>query len=363
MVYIGAVEATDNLLFQAVSLMRNCMTFSRWLMLALLSLMCSCGGGGSSGPPAETDWQVFKSLFVQTDGRVIDTGNGGVSHTEGQGVTMLLAVQNNDRATFDAVWKWTQTTLQVRSDKLLAWRWVPGAGVADTNNATDGDLFIAWALVRASRKWNEPQYLASAKEIAVDIRAKLLRTSSRGVVLLPGAVGFEKTQGVVLNLSYWVIPAFDELAQADPSADWAALKSTGVGLLAQARFGRWGLPPDWMMAGSTLTPYDNMRFGYAAVRVPLYLLWGKVDTPALLLPFQTYWGQFQLASFVPAWTNVVDNSLDTTNATVGMRSIAQFAVGVPGFNASQLPALDRTHGYYSASLLLLTKLAIAERGQ
>jgi hypothetical protein len=59
---------------------------------------------------------------------------------------------------------------------------------------------------------------------------------------------------------------------------------------------------------------------------------------------------------------VVDNTLDTTNATVGMRGIAQFTLGVPGFNANQLPALDRTQGYYSASLLLLTKLAIAERG-
>ena len=331
--------------------------------MAALPFLFSCGGGGSTGAPTETDWQVFKSLFVQTDGRVVDTGNGGVSHTEGQGVTLLLAVQNNDRTTFDAVWKWTQTTLQIRSDKLLAWRWVPGAGVADTNNATDGDLYIAWALVRASRKWNDPLYLAAAKEILVDVRGKLLRSTSRGVVLLPGVAGFEKTQGLVLNLSYWLFPAFDELATADPSPDWAALKASGIALLNQARFGRWGLPADLMMAGTTLAPYDTMRFGYAAVRVPLYMLWGKVDTPAVLLPFQTYWGQFQLSTFMPAWTNVVDNSLDTTNGTVGMRGIAQFTVGVPGFAANQLPALDRTQGYYSATLLMLTKLAIAERGQ
>jgi endoglucanase len=360
-VYI-VLQKSDKVLSQAGQTMRIATIFPRWLMLALLPFLLSCGGGGSSGVPAETDWQVFKSLFVQTDGRVIDTGNAGMSHSEGQGVTMLLAVQNNDRATFDAVWKWTQANLQIRSDKLLAWSWVPGTGVTDTNNATDGDVFVAWALVRASRKWNEPVHMAAAKDILLAVRGKLLRTTSRGVVLLPGAVGFEKTQGPVLNLSYWLFPAFNELATADPSTDWAALKASGVALLNQARFGRWGLPPDLMMAGTTLTPYDNMRFGYAAVRVPLYMLWGKVDTPALLLPFQNFWGQFQVTSFVPAWTNVVDNTLDTTNATVGMRGIAQFTLGVPGFNANQLPALDRTQGYYSASLLLLTKLAIAERG-
>jgi endoglucanase len=360
-VYI-VLQKSDKVLSQAGQTMRIATIFPRWLMLALLPFLLSCGGGGSSGVPAETDWQVFKSLFVQTDGRVIDTGNAGMSHSEGQGVTMLLAVQNNDRATFDAVWKWTQANLQIRSDKLLAWSWVPGTGVTDTNNATDGDVFVAWALVRASRKWNEPVHMAAAKDILLAVRGKLLRTTSRGVVLLPGAVGFEKTQGPVLNLSYWLFPAFNELATADPSTDWTELKTSGVALLNQARFGRWGLPSDWMMAGTTLTPYDNMRFGYAAVRVPLYMLWGKVDTPALLLPFQNFWGQFQVTSFVPAWTNVVDNTLDTTNATVGMRGIAQFTLGVPGFNANQLPALDRTQGYYSASLLLLTKLAIAERG-
>lgn len=334
-----------------------------WLLLALaLSLVACGGGGGGSVTPAETDWQVFKVMFVLADGRVVDSGNGGVSHTEGQGVTMLLAVQSNDRTTFDAVWKWTQTTLQIRSDKLLAWRWVPGSGVTDTNNATDGDLYIAWALVRASRQWGEPLYLAAAKEILTDVRSKLLRTTSRGVVLLPGMVGFDKTPGPVLNLSYWLFPAFDELASADPSPDWAALKASGVTLLQQARFGRWALPPDWIQAGTTLTAYETTRFGYAAIRIPLYLLWAKLDTPALLLPFQSYWGQFQLGTFMPSWINVLNNTLDTTNGTVGMRSIAQFTVGVPGFTASQLPALDRTQGYYSASLLMLTKLAIAERG-
>jgi endoglucanase len=41
---------------------------------------------------ADTAWESYKSRFMMPDGRIIDTGNGNVSHTEGQGFAMLLAV-------------------------------------------------------------------------------------------------------------------------------------------------------------------------------------------------------------------------------------------------------------------------------
>ncbi|VFS87165.1 Endoglucanase precursor [Raoultella terrigena] len=35
---------------------------------------------------ADTAWESYKSRFMMADGRIVDTGNGSVSHTEGQGV-------------------------------------------------------------------------------------------------------------------------------------------------------------------------------------------------------------------------------------------------------------------------------------
>ena len=107
---------------------------------------------------ADQDWQQFKNAYIQ-NGRVIDSGQDGMSHTEGQAVAMLLAVKNNDPQTFELVWNWTQHNLQVREDKLLAWSWSPTQGVMDTNNASDGDLFIAWALSQAYTRWQEPTQL------------------------------------------------------------------------------------------------------------------------------------------------------------------------------------------------------------
>lgn len=46
-------------------------------------------------------WAQYKHRFLLPEGRIIDTGNHNVSHSEGQGFGMLLAVYNNDRPTFD----------------------------------------------------------------------------------------------------------------------------------------------------------------------------------------------------------------------------------------------------------------------
>ena len=75
---------------------------------------------------ADTAWESYKSRFMMPDGRIIDTGNGNVSHTEGQGFAMLLAVANNDRPAFDKLWQWTDKTLRKKTGyftgAIIRWR-------------------------------------------------------------------------------------------------------------------------------------------------------------------------------------------------------------------------------------------------
>ncbi|HMP62965.1 MAG TPA: glycosyl hydrolase family 8, partial [Phenylobacterium sp.] len=108
-------------------------------------------GAGLAAPVAacatvngEVDWREFKRRFLAADGRIIDTGNGGISHSEGQGFALLLAQAHGDRRAFDLIWGWTRRTLQ-RPDGLFAWRYDPreNPAVNDPNNATDGDIFLA----------------------------------------------------------------------------------------------------------------------------------------------------------------------------------------------------------------------------
>jgi endoglucanase len=313
---------------------------------------------------ADEDWNIFKRGFVESDGRVVDTGQGRISHSEGQGFAMLLAVHYEDRATFDQLWLWTQRQLQVRDDDLVAWRWDPQRGGADRNNASDGDLLVAWALVRAGERWKGSDYTAAGQRIARDLRKKLLRRTAHGLVLLPGLDGFDKPEGITVNLSYWVFPALRDIGRADPAPEWEELAKAGIEMLRYSYFGRWGLPPDWLKLGEKVAPADGFpaRFGYDAVRIPVYLLWSRRESDALLKPYREFWAYFAGAPFLPAWTNLKDDSVDSHGAGMGIRAIATAVGDYPNAKASRLPALDDRQSYYSAVLLLLTKVALRERG-
>ncbi|GAB6067209.1 hypothetical protein JCM13664_05270 [Methylothermus subterraneus] len=304
-------------------------------------------------------WQAYKARFVE-DGRVVDTGNGRVSHSEGQGYGMLLAVAARDRQTFDRLWQWTRANLQVRPDRLFIWRRRPGVALAeeDPNTASDGDLLIAWALLEAARTWQEPTLAQAAREILADLKRAAIRTWQGQPVLLPGAVGFERPEGLILNLSYWVFPALKRLTVEDPDPVWPALLASGLKLLAQARFGAFRLPPDWLEAGQSLAPWRERppRFGYDAVRIPLYLIWGGYADPERLAPFLDYWQAF--SGFIPPWIDLEQGCLGAYPAPAGMRAISaltRYRAGQSGWFRSPPPDED----YYSATLVLLSHLAVA----
>ena len=313
---------------------------------------------------ADADWETFKQGFLEPDGRIVDTGQARISHSEGQGFAMLFAVHYADRATFDRLWQWTRRHLQVRDDALLAWKWEPQGGVTDRNNAADGDLLVAWALLRAAEKWRQPEYAAAATRIAEDVRKKSMRRSTHGLVLLPGQEGFDKAEGLTINLSYWVFPALRELARADPAPEWDELARSGIAILQYSYFGRWRLPPDWLRLGERVAAAGPPpeRFGFDAMRIPIYLLWSRRDTDVLIKPYRDFWGHFDGARALPAWTNLKDDSVDSQGAALGVRAIAQMVAEYPRASASRLPALDREQSYYSSVLLLLCKLALRERG-
>lgn len=312
-------------------------------------------------------WQTYAARFIGPDGRIVDDGNDGISHSEGQGLALLLAEAMGDRHTFDRVWDWTQRHLRVRDDALFAWRWDPQQGVTDPNNATDGDLLIAWALARAGTRWGDAGYADAAAAIALAVRQSLVREQGGLALLLPGAAGFEHATGTVLNLSYYVFPAFAVLDRVDPAPQWHDLRRTGVNLLQRTGFGRWALPPDWLQwsaGASRLAEQFPPRFGYAAVRIPLYLLWAGIDDPELLKPYRDFWGFLEGGRVFSAWTNLDDDSIDSHGAPTGVRAVALltrlFDPDHPGA-VVVWPELAADETYYSATLALAARLVAIER--
>ncbi len=309
------------------------------------------------------EWQSFLRRFMLSDGRIVDSGNQGVSHTEGQGWGLLLAAIVDDRASFDRLLRWTQATLRRPHDHLHAWRYRPQArpAIDDPNNATDGDIYIAWGLALGAAKWHDPALRAAAAAIARDILRLLTRDVLGRLVLLPGATGFEDRERIVVNPSYYVFPAFGVLAQLAPSPLWRRLVQDGLILLREGRFGAWALPPDWLAlrkADAALAPAIGWppRFSFDAVRVPLLLAWGGQRQEPAVAAALSFWTD-PARSPPPAWIDLVSGAVAEYPASAGVRCIAAFIAN--RFPAAPLPRLDASDDYYGSALKMLVLGALS----
>lgn len=265
-------------------------------MIRLLAItMAMVVGLGASARATEpsitaTEWSAYKAAFTTADGRVVDNANGGISHSESQGYGMLLSYLAQDRDSFAAFWTFTKRELMVRDDGLAAWKWDPAATphVTDPNNATDGDILLAYSLGLAGLDWDDKPYQDAARGLADAVGRTSMMSWHGQTILLPAAFGFrpeDQSDGPVINLSYWIFEAFPVLAKIAPETDWLSLAKDGRRLVADAKFGDASLPTDWIsLAGEKPAPAAAFpaEFSYNSVRIPLYLLRGGSKEHALL---------------------------------------------------------------------------------
>lgn len=347
----------------------------RWLAILILAVFAAAGvwiatrsTNGSDMPTANPVAASFIANYVSDDGRIADTGNGGITHSEGQGYGLLMAEGANDRQTFDRILSWTEQNLGIRDDALFAWRWDPEENaVTDRNNATDGEILIAWALLRAHDRWGADTYRTRALAILSAVEAGLLRDSALGEVILPGSVGFETSDGVVVNLSYWVFPAFERFAREGRTV-WNDVAESGYRLANDAAFGAYGLSPEWTLIareGQT-SPASGWpaEFGYNAIRLPLHVCWAQPNShnearTKILARYAAFWNQHSPIES-DRW------SLET-NEPVGwpappaFGSIAELTAACVNVSESAPTAsIEPDEPYYSAALKGLVSLAVRD---
>lgn len=332
-------------------------------------LLGSCLAAATAAPTRAEDgaaaWEAFKARFLAPEGRVRDFANQDISHSEGQAWGMLLAARHGDAETFRRVQGWTYRTLGIRPDALLAWRYRPGpdGGVDDLNNATDADLYHAHALLIAHWRWRDQGYLDVAQRVSRAIEARNIRWLRDRRLLLPGAVGFEFANHLEVNPSYYAFAALDALNSAFPGRGWAEVARDGGALLASARFGQFGLPPDWLRIerrSAVLTPVPGRgdRFGYDAIRVPLNLVWGGRAEHPVVDAAARFWSDPGFGH-LPAWTRLNTNEVSPYPAGSGVAAIAALVLAhrAGGVGSPPPTGAATTGSYYDAVLALLTREA------
>lgn len=310
-------------------------------------------------------WSAYKAKFLDASGRIVDNGNGNISHSEGQGYGMLLAYLSASPADFEQIWYFTRTELLLRDDGLAVWKWDPNVKphVTDTNNASDGDMLIAYALALAGTAWKRDDYIVAASRMAQALLAEAVVRSAGRTLLMPGAEGFsaaDRDDGPVVNPSYWIYEAIPVMAALAPSDAWKKLSEDGVTLLKTMQFGPRKLPAEWVSLRRGPRPAKGFdaEFAYNAIRIPLYLVRGGITDKALL----TRLLQGMTQDGAPATVDLTTGRPKAVLSDPGYRIVNDVVACV--VNGTELPASALQFApalYYPSTLQLLGLAYIGEK--
>ena len=307
---------------------------------------------------ASVDWQRYKERFLSPDGRIIDTGNRSISHSEGQGFGMLFAIAAEDKESFDKLWQWTEQYLRNPKTDLFYWKYNPAAAnpIEDKNNASDGDLLIAWALLKAGKKWNEHKYLSASNRILRALLKYTVIDFAGKKVMLPGKDGFSFGTHIILNPSYFIYPAWQDLADYTHLYDLHKLIDDTQQIMQQIDWGYHQIATDWitLYADGKTSPAEQWpaRASYDAIRVPVYLKWMTSDNKLLGRWYALFDKYPRLQT--PAWENIYGGEKANYPMSGGLLAVRDLTMGELSATSTKV---SRYEDYYSASLKLLVALA------
>ncbi|MDB5225203.1 MAG: hypothetical protein JWL87_155 [Candidatus Adlerbacteria bacterium] len=248
-------------------------------------------------------WGHYKEEYLEPGtNRTLDKQRENVTTSEGQSYTMLRAVWQGDKETFDASWTWTKDNLLHDDDWLFAWifgkRSDGSYGVlaerGGNSTASDADQDIALALIFAYARWQDPAYIGEARRILDDIWEKeVIMIQGKPYLAANDLEKFSSSETAIINPSYLAPYAYRIFAVVDSNHAWEGLIDTSydvIGRSIELPLGApesAGLAPDWVRinkATGELTPTGGdltTNFGYDALRMPWRLAldyqWNKEE--------------------------------------------------------------------------------------
>jgi endoglucanase len=281
---------------------------------------------------------------------------------------MLLAVADDDRATFDRVWAWTRTHLQ-RADGLFAWRW-DGGQIVDEQPASDADVDIAHALALAIDHFDDDGYRSDLDRLSQAILMNETVTVDGERVLVAGSWAVADR---VVNPSYFSPCAFSTLQHATGDSRWKDVLRSSIHIVDTLT--ESSLPPDWAIVDDDsirAVPAlsggsDRPEYGPEAARVAMRF--GSCDGAARELSARLWPRLDHLPSGGAAIRHDLSGDvIDDAVHPVGLLSASAAARSAGEQDAADellreaRRVADEHQTYYGDAWIALYEAAIADRG-
>ncbi|MTK05427.1 glycosyl hydrolase family 8 [Micromonospora sp. CP22] len=197
-----------------------------------------------------------------------DTGNDDV-RSEGMSYAMMIAVQMNRKAEFDALWNWAKTYMQHKTGPrtgYFCWQANFSGSCRDNNPASDGEEYFATALFFAGHRWGNGtgiyRYTTEANAI---LDTMLHKEDMNGGEIESVTNMFNRTEKMIVFVPYasastftdpsYHLPAFYELwarwatgwngNQAADRQFWRDAATRSRRFFTQATHPTTGLNPDY----------------------------------------------------------------------------------------------------------------------
>lgn len=242
-------------------------------------------------------YQNWKKKYIvdTSDGKIVNTVNDlshGVVLSESQGYGMLITVlaankQQDSEKQFYDLYRYYNNH-KIKKTNLMSWRYVQGTKNSQNdimNNATDGDLYIAYALILASETWQNHKdlYENTAQNILKDILK--YNTNSATKVLTVGNWANQTSKFYNIVRTSDIIPSFfDKFYVFSNNRAWLDIKKNMVTTLYKSsRQSKSGLVPDFILVSNKgdvrpisydknvqLNKHDSDYY-YNAFRIPFNL--------------------------------------------------------------------------------------------
>jgi oligosaccharide reducing-end xylanase len=320
-----------------------------------------------------------------------DVGSEDV-RSEGMSYGMMIAVQLNKKAEFDAIWNWARTYMyhglpNHPASGFFSWSMKTDGTPTDKMPAPDGEEYFAMALYFAAGRWGNGKgiydYRAEADRLLTDIRHRALITGQTAKGPVTAGALFEpehkmvRFTPVIGDLNHtdpsYHLPAFYELwALWGPEQDrafWSEAAAVSRDFFQRAAHPITGLTPDYAHFDGTPCASDwsphSADFRFDAWRTAMnwsmdWSWWGKdVRERQLSDRLQTFFASKGLSNYGNQFT-LDGNPLnkDHSPGLVAMNAVASLAA-THSRSRQFVEALWNTpipsgqHRYYDGLLYLL----------